>query len=178
MPSHAVPPGRDWRERAGTTLRRGRRDFWRSIPRFALLLTAFEVAGLGQPGSRSALSEVLHATGAVLLGAVLAAIVLIAVRFLPVRVRRWAGDAAQPRHRWQYALAGLCLLGVAACIALIGLHSGTGLAARFCDAGFTWSGLYGLVQLGRAACRGRLRALFWWPPLTASARPGPARPSA
>jgi hypothetical protein len=175
MPSHAVRPGRDSRDRAGSTLRRGLRDFWRSLPRFAVLLTAFQVAGLGLPGSGSALSEVLHATGAVLLGAVLAAIVLVVVCFLPVRLRRWAGDAAEPRHRWQYAVAGLCLLGVAACIALISLHSGMGLTSRCCDAAFTWSGLYGVVQLGRAACRGRVRALFWWPPLTASGRPAAAR---
>ena len=163
MPSHAIPPGRGGRVQPGTKLRRGLRDVWRSLPRVALLLTAFQVAGLGKPSRGSAVSQVLHMTGAVLLGAVLAVLVLVVVLFLPARIRRWAGDAAHPRSRWQYVLAGLCLLGIAACLALLSLDAGTGLTTRLCQAAFTWSGLYGLVQLGRAVCRGRVRALLWWP---------------
>jgi hypothetical protein len=167
MPSHAIPPGRDRRVRPGATLRRGLQGVWRSLPRAALILTALQVAGLGLPSRGSGISQLLHMIGVVLLGAVLAVLVLAVVLSLPVRIRRWAGDAADPRPRLQYVLAGLCLLGIAACIALLSLHAGTGLTTRLCEAAFTWSGLYGLVQLGRAACRGRVRRLLWWPPFTA-----------
>ena len=172
MPSHAIPPGRDGRVQRRAARRRPLLDVWQSLPRWAMLATAWQVAGLGQPGRGNATSQVLHMIGAGLLGAVLAVLVLMIGLFLPARIRRWAGDAADPRPRWQYVLAGLCLLVVAACIALLGIHAGNGLTARTCGAAFIWAGLYGLVQLGRAVSRGRARALLWWPPLRGKARPG------
>jgi hypothetical protein len=170
MPSHAIPPGRDGRLRPGTTLRRGLLDVWRSLPRLALLLTVFQVAGFGLPGRGSGVGQILHLIGAILLGALLVVLVLVIGLILPVHIRTWAGDAADPRPRSQYVLAGLCLLAIAACIALLSIHVGTGLTARLCDAAFIWSGAYGLVQFGRAVSRGRVRALLWWPPMRAKAR--------
>ena len=67
-------------------------------------------------------------------------------------------------------MAGVCLLGIAACIALLSLHQGSGLTSRLCGAAFAWSGVYGLLQLGRAVCRGRIRGLLWWPPIAAKGR--------
>jgi hypothetical protein len=171
MPSHAIPPGRDGRVRPGTTLRRRFLDVWRSLPRWALLLTAFQIAGFGLPGRGSGLSQILHLIGTIVLGVLLVVLVLVIGLILPVHLRMWAGDAADPRPRSQYMLAGLCLLAIAACIALLSIHAGAGLTARLCDAGFIWSCAYGLVQFGRAVSRGRVRALLWWPPMRAKARP-------
>jgi hypothetical protein len=171
MPSHAIPPDRHGRVHTRMTLRRGLLNFWRNLPMLALPFTALQVAGPGLPGRGSAVSQLLHVAGQVLLSAVLAVLVLVVLLSLPVRIRRWARDPADPRPRWQYAFAGLCLLGIAACIALLSLHQGTGLTSRLCWVAFAWSGLYGLLQLGRALGRGRVRALLWWPSLTARASP-------
>ena len=168
MPSHAIQSGQ--RVRPRMTLRRGIRDAWRSLPGWALLLTALQLAGTDQPSRGSALSQVLHTTGNVLLGAAIAAAALGLGVVLPARIRRWAGDAMDPRPRWQYVLAGLCLLGVAAATAPLSLRAGTGLTTRLSETAFIWCVLYGLLQIGRAACSGRLRSLLWWPPLTATAR--------
>jgi hypothetical protein len=170
MPSHAIPPGSDRRLHSGTTLRRGLLNIWRNLPMLALLFTALQVAGPGLSGRGSAVSQLLHAAGWVLASAALTVLVVVVLLSLPVRIRRWARDSADPRPRWQYALAGLCLLGIAACIALLSLHQGSGLTSRLCGAAFAWSGLYGLLQVGRAVCRGRARMLLWWPPITAKAR--------
>jgi hypothetical protein len=169
MPSHSIPPGRDRRLHSGRTLRRGLLDLWRNLPRLAVLSTAFQVAGAPQ-GRGSAGSQLLHMVGWVLVSAAVAVLVVVVLTSLPVRIGRWARDYANPRPRWQYAVAGLCLLGIAVCIALLSLHQGSGLTSRLCGAAFVWSGLYGLLQLGRAVCRGRARALLWWPPFTAKAR--------
>ncbi len=161
MPSHASRTARDGRVQLRTMLRRGFLDVRRNLPRWALLLTALQVAGLGQPSPGSAAGQVIHIAGVVLLGTAFIVLVLAIGFFLPVRIRRWAGDAADPRPRWQYVLAGLSLLAIAACIALLSLHAGASLTARLYDAAFIWSGLYGLLQLFRAVTRGRVRALLW-----------------
>ena len=170
MPSHAIPPSRDRRLHSRRSLGRDLSNIWRNLPRLALLFTAFQVAGPTLPGRGSAVSQLLHMAGWVLVSALLVVLMVVVLLSLPVRIRRWARDYADPRPRWQYALAGLCLLGIAACIALLSLHQGSGLASRLSGAAFVWSGLYGLLQLGRAACRGRARALLWWPPLAAKGR--------
>lgn len=166
MPSHAIAPGRDGRAQRKSA--RGRRllEGWQRMPTLMLLLTSAQVAGLGESFRGGAASQVLQIIRVGLLGAVIAVLVVAMALLLPARVRTWAGDAAAPRPRWQYLLAALCSLAVAACFALVGLRAGTGLAARLCYAAFLWSGLYGLVLTGRAATWGRIRNLLWWTPST------------
>lgn len=162
MPSHAIAPGRDGRAQRKSARRRRLLKGWQRMPALVLLITSADVAGLGMSFRGGVVSQFLQIVRFGLIGAVITVLVVATGLFLPARVRTWAGDAAAPRSRWQYLLAALCSLAVAACFALLSVRAGTGLAARLCFAAFLWSGLYGLVLIGRAATWGRIRSLLWW----------------
>jgi hypothetical protein len=162
VPSHAIPPGRDGRAQRRSVRRRRLLDGWQRLPMGVLLLTSLQVAGLAEPIHGSAVSQVLHVIRVGLLGAVVMVLVVAIGALLPARVRTWARDAAAPRPRWLYLLAAIGCLAIAVCVALLSLRAGSGLAARLCYAACVWSGLYGLVLIGRAASWGRIRALLWW----------------
>jgi hypothetical protein len=121
------------------------------------------IAVVGQPSSQgSAMSQVLSWLRFCLLTPLLAAVVFTVVIILGSRVNARRAPASAPRPRWQYLLAALGWLAIASCFALLSLWIGTGLPARASTALSVWSGLYGLVLIGRAASWGRLRALLWW----------------
>lgn len=161
MPSHAIPPGRNGRAQRRSARRQRLLDGWQRLPMVVLLLTSLEVGGLGEPIQGGAASQVLHVIRVGLLGAVAMVLVVAIGALVPARVRTWAGDAAAPRPRWLYLLAAIGCLAIATCLALLSLRAGTGLAARLCYAACVWSGLYGLVLIGRAASWGRIRPLLW-----------------
>jgi hypothetical protein len=83
---------------------------------------------------------------------------------LPIEVRAEKLKAARAgaRPRLQYLLIAACWLSMSAALALAAWHFSTGYLARACFALTLWFGVFGLAMLGRAACRGRLRNLFWW----------------
>jgi hypothetical protein len=160
MPSHAVPPGRDGRAHRRLARRR-LQGAWQILPLMLLLWTC--IAVVGQPSSQgSAMSQVLSWLRTCLLSPVLATLVFVVALVLRSRVNAWRAPASAPRPRWQYLLVALGWLAVASCFALLSLWIGTGLPARASTALSVWSGLYGLVLIGRAASWGRVRALLWW----------------
>lgn len=161
MPSHAIPPGRDGRVHRRLARRQLLLAAWHRLPMMLLPITCLQVAGMPAPQG-SAMSLVLGVLRAGLLGGLLAALVFVVVLVLGSRLNAWRAPAAAPRPRWQYLLAALGWLAIASCFALLSLWIGTGLPARASAALSIWSGIYGLVLIGRAASWGRVRALLWW----------------
>jgi hypothetical protein len=166
MPSHAIPPGREGQAQRRSARRRRLLDVWQRLPLFALLITSFQVADAGETGQGGAVSQLLDMIRVGVLGAVVMVLVVAIWAVLPARVRTWAGDAANPRPRWLYLLAAIGCLVIAVSFGLLSARAGTGLGARLCTAASIWSALYGLIQIGRAASQGKLRALLWWTLLT------------
>ena len=109
-----------------------------------------------------------------LLGGLLAALVVVVVLALGSRLNARCAPATAPRPRWQYLLAALGWLAIASCLALLSVWAGTGLPARASTALGIWSGIYGLVLIGRAASWGRVHALLWWDPKQSKTAPGNA----
>jgi hypothetical protein len=126
-----------------------------------LLITCLQVAGMPWPQG-SVMSMVLGGLRACLLVALMAVLVVVVAVVLGPRMNAWRAPAAAPRPRWQYVLAALGWAVVACGFALLSLRIGAGLTARSSTALSLWSGVYGLVLVGRAASWGRVRALLWW----------------
>jgi hypothetical protein len=167
MPTHAIPPGRGGRSHRRAT-RRGRLLYaWQRLPSVLLLITCLHVAGMPLLPESNGLTVTMAvvAARAGLLGGLLMCLVLVIVVALGPRVNRWRGSAADPRPRWQYLFGALGWLVVATCWVLLSFQLGAGLPARTTTAVGIWSGVYGLVLMGRAASWGRVRALLWWGPI-------------
>jgi hypothetical protein len=138
-----------------------------------LLITCLQVGGV-PAGQGSAMSQVLGVLRTGLLGGLVASLALVVVVVLRPRMNAWRVRCA-PRPRWQYLLAALGWLTIASCFALVGLRVGTGLPGRASMALGMWSGVYGLVLIGRAASWGRVRGLLWWGPKQRKTDPGNAQ---
>lgn len=159
MPSHAIPPGRDGRAHRRLARRRRLLAAWHRLPVMLLPITCLQVAGMPAPQGSAMSLGVLRAG---LLGGLLTALVVVVVLVLGSRLNARRAPATAPRPRWQYLLAALGWLAIASCLALLSVWVGTGLPAHASTALSIWSGIYGLVLIGRAASWGRVRALLWW----------------
>jgi hypothetical protein len=93
----------------------------------------------------------------------LAAVVLILV-LLPVAglAEKMSAAQAAARPRWQYQLASAGWFALTACSVLAGGRAGSTWVSDPLGVLAYWSGVTGLAMLGRAACWGRIRTLFWW----------------
>jgi len=67
-----------------------------------------------------------------------------------------------PRPRWQYLAIAVAWASLATLMAFASLHTGPGWFARASAALTIWFAAFALAMLGRAACWGRVRNLFWW----------------
>jgi hypothetical protein len=170
MPSHAIPPGREGRAQRKRARRSRLVGAWHRLPVLLLLLTVGQVAGMLSPQS-TVMGLGLAVLRAVLVGTVMAVLIAVYAVVLGPRMNAWRAPASAPRPRWQYALAALGWAGIACGFALLSLWIGAGLTARAAAALSFWSGIYGLVLMGRAACWGRVRALLWWDLLPAPQAP-------
>ena len=163
MPSHAIPSGRDGREHRTAARRRRLRGVWQRLPLLLLMITGLQVAGMPESGQGSAASQVLAIIRIGMAGGLVIALVLAVVAILQAWLKaRCASQTATARPRWHYLLAACGWLGTAFCFVLVSRWAGSGLAERTASAIGIWSGAYGLVMVGRAACWGRFRALLWW----------------
>ena len=131
-----------------------------------VLYTGVQVAGLpSAQGSvrRQVLDVIGTCTGSVLFT------VAFVLAMLPVAIRADKLRQAQavPRPRWQYlviaggwiAMAG----GLIACGMLsASMRVGSGWLARACGGFAVWFLVFGLFMIGRAACSGGVRDVFWW----------------
>jgi hypothetical protein len=127
------------------------------------VFTGLAVAGEFPLTQGSFGSQVLDALRVAIVGALTAIAFIVAV-LLPIQARaeKLKASRADPRPRWQYLLISACWLSLSACSALAGSPIGTDYLSRVSFALTLWFGVFGLAMLGRAACWGRLRNLFWW----------------
>ena len=136
---------------------------WQQLPLLMLVFTGFQVAGM--PAIQgSAVSQVLGVIRTVLVAALVIVVMVVAVMVLRIRFSVLSEPSPAPRPRWQYLLAAVGYFAVASCLALAGAHALAGLPSRFIAAAGVWSGVYGLVMIGRAVLWGHPRALLWWRP--------------
>jgi hypothetical protein len=160
MPSHAIPPGRDGRAHRRVARRRRLLRAWQQLPMLLLWITCIDVALASASSKGSAVSQVLDVVRAVAAGGLVVAVVVV----VQLRMHAWRGPPAVPRPRWQYLLTAFGWLSVASSFMLVALRARTGLPAHVSVALGLWSGAYGLVLIGRAVSRGRVRASLWWGP--------------
>jgi hypothetical protein len=158
MPSHAIPSGRDGRAHRTAARRRRLRGVWQRLPVLLVGITSLQVAGRPESVQGSAAGQVLSVIRIGLLAGLVIALVVIVVAILEGRLKAQRASRADPRPRWQYLLAAFGWLGAACCFVLASRWTGTGVAERATSAAGIWSGAYGLVMIGRAACWGRVRA--------------------
>jgi hypothetical protein len=125
-----------------------------------LLITCMHVAGMPLLLESDALtvSMVVDAIRSGLLGGLLMCLVLVIVAAWGPRVNGRRGSAEAPRPRWQYILGALGWLATASCFVLLSFWLGAGLPSRTTTAIGIWSGLYGLVLIGRAASWGGVQS--------------------
>jgi hypothetical protein len=127
-----------------------------------LCFLSLQVAGM--PAFRGgAMSQVLGVLRTGLVGGLVGFLVVVIAVVLRPLLNAWRAPASAPRPRWQYLLAALGWLTIASCFVLLGRRIGTGLPARTVAVLGLWSGIYGLVLIGRAASWGSVRALWWGP---------------
>jgi hypothetical protein len=154
MPSHALPRGRKSRAR--------RRAEWRrSFPVVMVGLTGVEVAGPSLPAGSigNQILDIFRSAGGVVLFTIAFVLALMPV-YLHAEKLREAQTA--PRPRWQYLAIAAVWASLAAGLAFASLHLSPGWLARASGALTFWFAAFGLAMLGRAACWGRVRNVFWW----------------
>jgi len=163
MPRHAIPAGPEGRALRRASPRRRRELVREQVPAFLAFWTGIAVAGGFWPTQESVGSQLVDGVRVVIVAS-LTAVALIAAVLLPIQARaeKLKASKADPRPRIQYLLISACWLTLSACSALAGSNTGTGYLSRACFALTPWFGVFGLAMLGRAACWGRLRNLFWW----------------
>lgn len=167
MPLHALPrgPERRARRQAARLRQQGR---WRNgLPVFGTMLIGLE-SFQGWPSVTGSTAD--HVLGAI--GSAAAALLFVmlagpAVLWAGLRADRIRQAQAAPRPRWQYlAIAAGWLAaagGTGAASVLLGLgQAHPGWLARACSGVSYGLAVPGLAMLGRAACRGRARVVFWW----------------
>jgi hypothetical protein len=124
-----------------------------------VMIPALGIAGPARPDAWHGLLGLLRVglTGGFV--AVVLALILTPLSALGERM-----SAAQPaaRPRWQYLLGSAGWLGLTTCCALAGVRAGTAWISDPLGVLAYWSGVAGLAMIGRAACWGRVRSLFWW----------------
>jgi hypothetical protein len=135
------------------------------------VITCLQVAGVSAVHG-SATSVVLVALRTGVLAGLVAVLVLVVVVALRSRMNGRGASAANPRPRWQYLLTAVGWLAVGSCFVLLSLRVGAGLPARASTALGMWSGIYGLILMGRAVSWGSVRALLWWGPVQGKPDPG------
>jgi hypothetical protein len=127
-----------------------------------LVITSLQVANAPASAHVTEAGRVLAVLRTGLLGGLLAALVIVLAVTVRSRLTARHVPRTTPRPRWQYVLAAVGWLGIAWGFALVSRWTGIGLASRVATAFGIWSGAYGLVNMGRAACWGHARTLLWW----------------
>ena len=154
MPSHALPRSRK--------VCAGRRAAWRNtFPLFLVGFTGFQV--VGPPSSARSIGhlilDILRSAFGVAFFTVGFVLALMPVYLYAEKLRE---AQAAPRPRWQYLAIAAVWASLAASLVFASWHIGPGWFARATAAVAIWFAAFGLAMLGRAACWGRVRDLFWW----------------
>jgi hypothetical protein len=166
MPSHARP--RELASGARRTRGLGRR-MWQSrygLAPCAVFLTGVSVTGW-PPDGGSAGHRILGVIGTA--GGAVAFSIVFFLLLTPVYLRAESLRQSQvaPRPRWQYLMLAAGWMAVAGGLIVASRVLGPSAAhpgwpARACAGYGAWAAVFGLGMLGRAACWGRVRNLFWW----------------
>lgn len=166
MPSHRLPRGPEFRARRAGARDRRRGEWRRQLPLFLVFMTGLQVAGWPS-ADVGAGRQILDAIGSGIGGVLFTVVFVLALLPVHLRADTLRQTQALPRPRGQYlALAAGWIAaagGLTGASLLLGRsQTGPGWLARGCGGFAVWFAVFGLAMLGRAACWGRVRNLFWW----------------